>query len=165
MTASSGEEGISIARSSVRAWPESMMQVPGVGWRVPDRKAAMSSMGFCVAESPMRWRRRPARCSSRSSDSARWLPRLSRATAWISSTITVRTPPHHLLALRARRVPGPHQRADLHIRQAQRFERTADLGERLRQILLDVVGERLERRDVHDLRAVRERALEALTQQ
>src|SRR5438046_1838595 len=77
----------------------------------------------------------------------------------------MRGPPHHLLALRARRVAGPHQRADLHIRQAQRFERTADPGERLRQILLDVVGERLERRDVHDLRAVRDRALEALTQE
>src|SRR5256884_1617899 len=37
----------------------------------------------------------------------------------------VRGPPHHLLALRARRVAGAHQRADLHIRQAQGFERAA----------------------------------------
>ena len=51
----------------------------------------MSSIGFCVADRPTRCRRRPASASRRSSDSARWLPRLSRATAWISSTITVRT--------------------------------------------------------------------------
>ena len=35
--------------------------------------------------------RRPQSASSRSSERARWAPRLSRATAWISSTITVRT--------------------------------------------------------------------------
>jgi len=40
-------------------------------------------------------------------------------------------PPHHLLALRAGRVARAHQRADLHIRQAQRFEHATDLGERL----------------------------------
>ncbi len=34
---------------------------------------------------------RPARLSSRSRESERWLPRLSRTSAWISSTITVRT--------------------------------------------------------------------------
>ena len=33
------------------------------------------------------------RASSRSSESARWAPRLSRATAWISSQMTVRTVP------------------------------------------------------------------------
>ena len=33
----------------------------------------------------------PTSSSSRSRDSARWLPRLSRTMAWISSTITVRT--------------------------------------------------------------------------
>src|SRR2546426_546471 len=73
----------------------------------------------------------------------------------------------HLLALRARRVAGAYQRADLHIRQAQGFERAANLGERLRQVLLHVVGERLERRDVHHLRPVGERPppVQSLTQQ
>ncbi len=47
--------------------------------------------GFCVADRPMRTVRRPHRASSRSRLSARWLPRLLPATAWISSTITVRT--------------------------------------------------------------------------
>ena len=54
--------------------------------------AATVSIGRCVAESPMRWSRRPWSATSRSSRSrlsARWLPRLSRQTAWISSTITV----------------------------------------------------------------------------
>src|SRR5256712_6974289 len=76
-------------------------------------------------------------------------------------------PPHHLLALRARRIAGAHHRADLHIRQAQRFERAADLGERLRQVLLDVVRECLERRDVYDLGSVRQRPppVQSLTQQ
>ncbi len=60
---------------------------------VPTRKRATSSIGFWVAESPIRPMRRPHSASSRSSDSARWLPRLLCATAWISSTITVRVPP------------------------------------------------------------------------
>ena len=53
--------------------------------------APTSSSGFCVAESPMRWTGGRTSASSRSSESARWVPRLSRARAWISSTITVRT--------------------------------------------------------------------------
>ena len=50
----------------------------------------MSSIGFCVADSPMRTSSRPASASSRSSDNARCAPRLFGASAWISSTITVR---------------------------------------------------------------------------
>ncbi len=49
-------------------------------------------MGFCVADNPIRTARRPLKASSRSSDSARWLPRLLCTRAWISSTITLRTP-------------------------------------------------------------------------
>ena len=51
----------------------------------------MASMGRWVAERPMRWGRAAESASSRSSVSIRWAPRLSRATAWISSTITVPT--------------------------------------------------------------------------
>ncbi len=61
----------------------------------PTRKRATSSIGFCVADRPMRTGRAPP-CAmqsscNRSSDSARWLPRLLAAMAWISSTITLRT--------------------------------------------------------------------------
>ena len=68
---------------------------PGVHERAlalrADEEPATSSSGFCVAERPMRWTGWPASASSRSSESARWLPRLSRASAWISSTMTVET--------------------------------------------------------------------------
>jgi hypothetical protein len=69
--------------------------VPSVSAPAPTRKRATSSMGFCVADRPMRTGRAPP-CAmhsacSRSSDSARWLPRLLAAIAWISSTITLRT--------------------------------------------------------------------------
>ena len=49
-------------------------------------------MGFCVADKPIRSRRRWHSDASRSSDKARCEPRLLPAMAWISSTITVRTP-------------------------------------------------------------------------
>ena len=57
----------------------------------PPRKRATVSSGRCVAESPIRCSGRRATSSSRSSDSARWAPRLVPTTAWISSTITVST--------------------------------------------------------------------------
>ena len=56
----------------------------------PTRNRAISSIGFCVADSPMRTGGFGVSAASRSSDSARWLPRLLPASAWISSTITVR---------------------------------------------------------------------------
>ena len=49
------------------------------------------SIGRCVAESPTRCGALSHSASSRSSVSARCAPRLSRATAWISSTMTVST--------------------------------------------------------------------------
>ena len=57
----------------------------------PTRKAAISSTGLMVAERPMRAGRASQTWSRRARVSARWLPRLSRARAWISSTMTVRT--------------------------------------------------------------------------
>ncbi|ULU25840.1 hypothetical protein DYST_02778 [Dyella terrae] len=56
----------------------------------PTRNFATSSIGFCVADKPMRSKRRWHSDSNRSSDSARCAPRLLDAMAWISSTITVR---------------------------------------------------------------------------
>ena len=48
-------------------------------------------MGRWVADRPIRIGRRSHSDSRRSRVSARWAPRLSRATAWISSTMTVST--------------------------------------------------------------------------
>ena len=70
----------------------------------PTRNRPISSSGFCVADRPIRCICSPVHAPgrsvgsssrsavSRSSVSARWLPRLVPATAWISSTITVSTP-------------------------------------------------------------------------
>ena len=49
-------------------------------------------MGFCVADNPIRNSGRWHSDCRRSSDSARCEPRLLPAMAWISSTITERTP-------------------------------------------------------------------------
>ncbi len=59
--------------------------------RSPTSSRATVSIGRCVADSPIRLGRVSHSASSRSSVSARCEPRLSRATAWISSTITVST--------------------------------------------------------------------------
>ena len=56
----------------------------------PTRKRATSSIGFWVADKPTRNNRPPQSAARRSSDSARWVPRLFAASAWISSTMTVR---------------------------------------------------------------------------
>ncbi|OUD95291.1 hypothetical protein CMMCAS05_02360 [Clavibacter michiganensis subsp. michiganensis] len=58
----------------------------------PPRNRATSSGGRTVADSPMRWAGFSSSASSRSSESARWLPRLVAATACTSSTMTVSTP-------------------------------------------------------------------------
>ena len=64
----------------------------------PTRNLATSSMGFCVADRPMRWMGCAALAARRASVSARCAPRLVCATAWISSTMTVRTVGEHLAA-------------------------------------------------------------------
>ena len=134
----------------------------------------------------------PVSASSRSSDSARWLPRLLPASAWISSTITVRVVASILRpdsepsstysdsgvvttmcggrlrmpsALALRRVAGAHERADVDVRQPERLELAADSGERRSEIAADVVRQRLERRDVDDLRLVGQRRPDALADQ
>ena len=57
----------------------------------PPRNRATSSCGRTVALSPTRRAGCSSRSSSRSSERARWAPRLVPATAWISSTMTVST--------------------------------------------------------------------------
>ena len=86
VTASSSPPGSSSSRSRSRWWPAST--ISGIG-RSPTRRRATVSIGRWVADSPMRAGRSSHSASNRSSVNARCAPRLSRATAWISSRITV----------------------------------------------------------------------------
>ena len=74
----------------------------------------------------------------------------------------VRRAAAHALALGRWRVAGPHQGADVHVRQALGPQSLADPGERCFEVALDVVGERLQRRDVDDLGLVPEPAVQSL---
>ena len=125
--------------------------------------------------------------SSRSSVSARCAPRFVPATAWISSTITARAalniPRPRMLVSRMFSDSGVvirmcgalrsiRARADAGVSPVRtpirisgnclpfRLEARAQLGQRLLEIALHVVAERLERRDVEDLDRVRQRRLE-----
>ena len=71
----------------------------------------------------------------------------------------------HALALARRRVARAHPGPDLHVRQALGAQRRADAGKRRLQVTLNVVRERLERRDVDDLRLVPEPPLQPLAQE
>ena len=87
--------GTTTLRSSSFEAPASTIDTgrgrPSPSW--PPRKRAISASGRCVADRPIRWRLPPApdtRRSRRSRLSARCVPRLVPATAWISLTITAR---------------------------------------------------------------------------
>ena len=73
-------------------------------------------------------------------------------------------PPEHELAIPGRGIAGAHRHADLGHQQARRHRRVRDLRQRLLQVFLDVVAERLQGRDIQDLGSVfqltRERLLE-----
>ena len=144
----------------------------------PTRRRAIVSIGRWVADSPMRWGRCFASASRRSSVRARCEPRLSRATAWISSTITVRTPRRRSrlraavtrryrdsgvvirrcggcrsIAARAAGGVSPVRATDAELRdhQPELPGHLPDLGQRALEVLPDVGGQRLERRHVDDL--------------
>src|ERR1051325_6125954 len=68
----------------------------------------------------------------------------------------------HRGALRLRRVAGAHEGADRDIGETARREFVANAGERDFEVLFNVVGERLQRRDIDDLRLVFEAAVEPL---
>ena len=156
------------------------------GGRPTSRRAATSS-GRTVADSPIRCEPSPGAtsASSRSSDSARCAPRLSAATAWISSTITVRTsrsarrPDSDVSRMnsdsgvvtstcggcraawrRSRAVVSPVRTAvrTPGRRIAELRRQRPQLGERLLEVPADVVRQRLQRRHVEDARAVGQRA-------
>src|ERR671935_85060 len=85
--------GTTTSTSSGLRWPASTI-VPGRSRSSsprPPRNRAISSSGRWVADSPIRCGEVPAISSSRSSERARWAPRLFAASAWISSRITHRT--------------------------------------------------------------------------
>ena len=93
--------GMTTSISSVLEMPASTMATSrGVlGADQPPRKRATSASGRCVADSPMRCGEVAVISSSRSSESARWAPRLVGARAWISSMMMVSTPTSVLAAL------------------------------------------------------------------
>ena len=62
----------------------------------------------------------------------------------------VRRPATHGRALVLRRVAGAHEGADVKRRQRERRQLLADTGQGRLEVLVDVVRERLQRRDVHD---------------
>ena len=72
----------------------------------------------------------------------------------------MRRPPTRAVAFGLRSVAGSHPGADIDVRQPLSPQRLADAGQRRLQIFLDVVGQRLQRRDVDDLRFIRQRPLE-----
>ena len=152
----------------------------------------MASIGFCVAERPIRCRRSPQSAASLSSDSARWAPRLFGATAWISSTMTeravasiarpelraeqnverlrrrhqdMRRAAGHPHALGGRGVAGSDPGADFDIGKAAAAQPFPDAGQRGLKIAVDIVRQRFERRNIDDLGRVGEPALKALPDQ
>ena len=62
----------------------------------------------------------------------------------------------HAVALEGRGVAGAHRVADRHVVDALLEELVADAGERLLEVLLDVVRERLQRRHIEDVHLVRQ---------
>ena len=71
----------------------------------------------------------------------------------------------HARALGLWRVAGAHQRTDVDVGQGERLELGADAGDRRLQVALDVVRQRLERRDVHDVRLIRQTPFRTLAHQ
>ena len=158
----------------------------------PTRKRATSSIGFCVADRPMRVSRRPASASSRSSESARCEPRLVPATAWISSTMTVRVvasisrpdcEPSRMYSDSGvvttmcgglRRICARSYCGVSPVRTHVRISTSrivcsrsslANAGERRFEVAIDVVRQRLQRRDVDDAGLVGQAPLLAFAHQ
>ena len=77
----------------------------------------------------------------------------------------MRRTPLHLVAFRLRRIAGAHPGANVEIGQALQLQLFAYAGERRVEIFLDVVGQRLQRRHVNELRFVRQPVRKALSHQ
>ena len=157
--------GTWISRSSGLRRPVSTTLHSRVG---PTRKRPTSSSGRCVADRPIRCTGRPTSCSSRSSVSARCAPRFDlrdRVDLVDDHPLRVaeelpRARGEHQVERLGRRDQdvrrlAQHRRALL-LRRVARADRdreiAADPLQRRAQVALDVVGERLERRDVDEPR-------------
>ena len=146
----------------------------------PARNRPTSASGRWVADKPTRCGAgRPAvrtRWSSRSSDRARWVPRLVAATACTSSTMTVSTCDEDRLGLAGEQqvqrfgrrdedvgrrstdltpllrggVAGAAGHPDIWQRDAEPARLVGDTGKRSTEVALHVVGERLQRADIED---------------
>ncbi len=144
--------------------------------RPPATKRPISSSGRCVAESPIRCGATEQSASSRSTEIARWEPRLVPATACTSSRISVSTERERLARLRGEHQVQRLRRRDQDVgrlleqlapllrRRVARADGDAQLrlepGERAAQVPLDVVVEGLERRDVEHAQALPRRRVE-----
>ena len=155
--------GTLIWRSSSLRTPVSTIRHVRVG---PTMKRAISSSGFWVADSPIRWTSCPAAARQpleRQRQMGAPLGRRHRVDLVDDARLgageqLLRAPgqhqvqrlgrrdqdvgrlAQHRLALALRRVAGPHRDAQIRSDPAQRHA----------QVAVDVVGQRLERRDVHE---------------
>ena len=141
--------------------------------RDPTRKWATSSIGFCVADRPIRSSGCSATCCRRSSDSvdlvdddglgraqgfAAALARHEEIERFRSGNHEARWTAHHGRALRAGGVAGAHCHPHLGCVEAELGGDGCDLGQRPFEVLGDVDGQRLERRDVDDADFIGQRA-------
>ena len=155
--------GTWISRSSSLRTPVSTIRHVRVG---PTRKRAISSSGFWVADSPIRWTSRPAAARQpleRQRQMRAALGRGDRVDLVDDAPLgageqllraagqhqvqrlgrrdqDVRRLAQHRLALALGRVAGPHRHLQV----------GADPAQRHAQVAVDVVGERLQRRDVDE---------------
>ena len=172
--------GTSIVRSSRGFSPASTMAT-GRGWpsMLPPRKRAIASSGRCVADSPMRCGSRPVSSTEpleREHEVRAALARRQRVDLVDDDGVDRRQDRARLrreqqierlgrgdedVARRARELPplllgrvaGADADADRAQPRAERLGGARDAGQRRAQVALDVVGERLERRDVQDAHA------------
>ena len=77
----------------------------------------------------------------------------------------VRWPAPHQDTFLVRCVPGADQRSNVDVRHAEGLEFRAYAGQWRREVALDIIGKRLERRDVDHRRLVGQRRVEALSSQ
>src|SRR6478609_5320409 len=71
--------------------------------------------------------------------------------------------PHHLLPLTRRRIAGPNGHSNFTRVQSRSKRRLADLRQWHLQIAVNIVAERLQRRNVNNLRLVGQRLINSLT--
>ena len=165
--------GITTSRSSSLRWPASTSVISRP---VPATNRPISASGRCVADSPIRWNGRSTTRSSRSSETERCVPRFVPATACTSSRISVST---------LRRISRPcevrsrnsdsgvvmrtsggvrsircRSRCGVSPVRTPTVELRAEPGERPAEVPLDVVVERLQRRDVEEPQALARRLVQ-----